>query len=172
MDLIKSFRKSPPACLGISLGRLLLGRLRCSKQYLGDTVKMEEGREFEIFRHISIHPLKKTDTATVFIVSFKFARLSHKANKVASIIPMLLITGFLGFNTKMYAVNKETGYWQGMYQWESNKALEEYKTSFVFRMMNNRAIKNTVNSMEFNNQQLIDYIGKNKQQNSAMFNIK
>ncbi|MBE9511078.1 MAG: hypothetical protein IMY71_09385 [Bacteroidetes bacterium] len=152
------FRKSPPVCLGISLVRLLLRRLRYSKQYLGNTVKMEDGREFTIFRHITAYPLIESEAATVFIVSFKFARLSHKANKIVSLIPMLLITGFPGFDTKMYVVNNETGYWQGMYQWKSKQALEEYKKSFVFKMMNKRAIKRTVRYIEFNNQQLIDYI--------------
>ena len=152
------FRKSPPVCFGISLVRLLLGRLRCSKQYFGNTVKMEDGQEFTIFRHITAYPLNESKTATVFIVSFKFAHLSHKANKIASIIPMLLITGFPGFDTKMYAVNNNTGYWQGMYQWKSKQVLEEYEKSFVFRIMNKRARKGTMSSMEFNNQQLIDYI--------------
>lgn len=156
------FRKSPPVCLGISLIRLLLGRLRYSKQYIGNSVKMDDGQEFTIFRHITAYPIDENETTSVFIVSFKFARLSHKVNKIASIIPMLLITGFPGFLTKIYAVNKENDYWQGMYQWKSKQALEEYKKSFVFKMMNKRAIKNTVSSMEFDNQQLNDYIVKNK----------
>ena len=93
------FRKSPPVCLVISIGRLLIGKLKLSKQYLNDTVKMKDGQEFTIFRHITAFPLKKQDTSATYIVSFKFARLSHSANKIASIIPMLLITGFPGFQT-------------------------------------------------------------------------
>ena len=92
----------------------------------------------------------------------KFASLTHKANKIASIIPMLLIAGFPGFNTKMYAANNKNGYWQGMYQWKSKQTLEEYKQSFVFKMMNKRAIKNTVSSMEFENHQLINFVEQNK----------
>ena len=74
---------------------------------------------------------------------------------------MLLITGFPGFNTKIYAVNNETGYWQGLYQWESKQALEEYKKSFVFRMMNKRAISNSLSSIEIINQQLTYFIENN-----------
>ena len=88
---------------------------------------MEDDQEYVIFRHITASTSIGSETDTIFIVSFKFARLSHKANKIASIIPMLLITGFPGFRTKMYAVNNETGYWQGMYQWKSEQALAEYK---------------------------------------------
>jgi len=125
---------------------------------------MEDGQEYAIFRHIRTHPQKEKGKTTVFIVSFKFARLSHKANKIASIIPMLLITGFPGFNTKMYGVNKKNGYWQGMYQWESKDALDEYKKSFVFKMMNKRVIKETIHSFQLENHCLIGFIEKAKNQ--------
>ncbi|MFC2126699.1 hypothetical protein ACFLU5_18085 [Bacteroidota bacterium] len=152
------FRKSPPVCLGISLIRLIAGNLRYSKTYLGNTVIMEDGSEFRIFRHITIHPLNQDNSTIVFIVRFKFAHLSHNANKLASIIPMLLITGFPGFITKMYAVNLINGYWQGMYQWKSADHLQEYKKSFVFRIMNKRAIRDSISSSEFQNPNLIDLI--------------
>lgn len=155
-------RKSPPVCLWISVLRLILGRLRFVKPYLGNSIKMEDGQEFTIFRHITAYPLDECKAAVVFIVRFKFARLSHRVNKMASIIPMLLITGFPGFQAKMYAVNKKNGYWQGMYQWESKHALQEYKKSFVFKVMNRRAIKNSLISFEFDNIKLIDFIKKNR----------
>ena len=139
--MASKFRKCPPVCLFISLGRLMTGRLRILKQYKGFLVNTEGNQEYTIFRHISIHPLNAQESATIFIVRFKFARLSHNANRVASIIPMLLITGYPGFQTKMYAVNKENGYWQGMYQWQTQKHLECYLKSFVFKMMNKRALK-------------------------------
>ena len=152
------FRKIPPVCFGVSIIKLLIGKLRLSWQYVGTKVKMEDGEKFTIFRHISVHPLKESKKSTIFIVRFKFAALSHKANKIASIIPMLLITGFPGFNTKMYAVNKENGYWQGMYQWKSKEHLEAYKRSFVYRIMNKRAIKESLKTFEFEDQKLINYI--------------
>ncbi len=58
----------------------------------------------------------------------------------------------------MYGVNKRNGYWQGMYQWQTTQALEEYKKSLVFKMMNKRAIKSTLSSRESEYQSLIDYI--------------
>jgi len=152
-----AIRKSPPICLGFSIVRLILRKLRVSKQYVGQTVKMQNDQAFTIFRHITRHPVRQSNTTTTFIVSFKFSRLSHDANRMASIMPMLLITGFPGFNVKIYGVNKSNGYWQGMYQWQTKQALEEYKKSFVFRMMNKRAVKSTLSSMEFENQDLTDF---------------
>jgi hypothetical protein len=154
------FRKSPPVCLFISIGRLLTGKLKLSKHYLKDTVKMEDGQQYTIFRHITVSPLKDTKQAITFIVRFKFARLSHNANRFASIIPMLLITGFPGFQTKMYAVNKKNGYWQGMYQWESLEYLEEYKRSFVYKLMNKRAIPKTIKSVQYENKSLHNFMNE------------
>ncbi len=155
-------RKTAIVCLTISLIRLLTGRLRFSRKYLDTSIKMENGKRFKIFRHITMYPLNKISIDCVFIVNFKFAHLSHKANKIASIIPMLMITGFPGFVAKIYAVNPEDGYWQGMYQWKSIKHLEEYKKSFVFRMMNKRAIQETIKSVEMTNQNLFDIIDDKK----------
>ena len=152
------FRKSPPVCLFISIGRLLTGKLRLSKHYLKDTVKMEDGQEFIIFRHITDYPVIVNEHAITFIVRFRFARLSHNANRFASIIPMLLITGFPGFQTKMYAVNKENGYWQGMYQWKTKKHLENYLESFVYKMMNKRAIHETIKTFQYENKSLDNFI--------------
>ena len=156
--MFRKLRKIPPVCLLISLLQLLTGKLRFSKRNLGNLVKMEDGREFTIFRHITTHPLKQSTTDCVFIVNFKFAHLSHRANKIASIIPMLLITGFPGFIAKIYAVNHDKGFWQGMYQWKSIRHLEDYKKSFVYKMMNKRAKSETIKSIELNHQKLSDFI--------------
>ena len=155
---MKGIRKLPPVCLIISIIRLLTGRLRISKKYIDNSIRMENGKIFVIFRHITIHPLARDNDGCVFIVSFKFARLSHKLNKLTSIIPMLLISGYPGFVAKIYAVNPNDGFWQGMYQWKSIGHLEEYKRSFVFKMMNKRAIPETKNEFELPGLKLTDFI--------------
>ena len=151
-------RKTPVICLIISIVKLLFGRLRLTKNYLNNKIHMNNGGKFLIFRHITDYPLVQIDGECVFIVSFKFAHLSHKANKLTSIIPMLMIAGFPGFMAKIYAVNKDNGYWQGMYQWKSFEYLEAYKKSFVFKMMNKRAIPDSITMTEIKEQSLIDFI--------------
>ncbi|MFC2112646.1 hypothetical protein ACFLTA_05195 [Bacteroidota bacterium] len=150
--------KIPPICLGLSLARLIIGKLRFSRAYIGQKVRMGDGQEYTIFRHVSRYPEQTGNHSTVFIVNFRFSRLSYKANKVASILPMLLITGFPGFRIKMYAVNESNGFWQGMYEWETEEALKEYKGSFVYRIMNKRALNGSVHSYEFPNTSLEQYI--------------
>ncbi len=156
--MASKLRKIPPVCLWVSSFRVIIGKLRLSDQFVGKKVSMPDGQTFTIFRHITRHHFPVSDAPIVFVVSFKFARGSHKANQVASVLPMLLITGFPGFHAKMYGVNKKTGHWQGMYQWQSKQALEEYKRSFVFRMMNKRAIDSTLKCTELENQTLVEFI--------------
>ena len=148
------FRRLPPVCLIVSVFRLITGKLRLSDLFMGEIIAMDDHSTFQVFRHITDRKVTFTSKFTVFIVSFKFSHLSHKANKLASIIPMLLITGFPGFVKKIYAVNPKNGYWQGMYQWESLEYLEEYKKSFVFKVMNKRAIPETIQSLQFENKSL------------------
>jgi hypothetical protein len=153
----KRIRKILPVCLCIALTRLLSGRLRLSNDYLGSEVKNEDGNVYRVFRNIKTQKAFSSPDSCVFVVSFKFARLSYKANKLASLIPMLLIAGFPGFIQKMYAVNDINGYWMGMYEWTSKKHLDAYKKSFVFRMMNKRAIHSSINVEEFMNEKLDIY---------------
>ncbi len=159
--MASKLRKSPPVCFLISVVKLVLGGLRLSRKYLGKTVQMQDGQEFTVFRHITRYPIQKGSDQTTFIISFKFSRLSQHANRIASLLPMLLIAGFPGFDSKVYGVNRKNGYWQGMYQWQTKQALEEYKKSFVFRMMNRRAAEKTLRSMELENWNLTDFLDNN-----------
>jgi hypothetical protein len=155
-------RKIAVFCLILSVFRLLSRKLRVNTTYINTAVKMDGGEIYRIFRHITVHPSKRETDGILFIVSFKFARLSHRANKIASLLPMLLISGFPGFIQKLYAVNEEDGYWQGMYEWKSEEYLEAYKKSFVFRMMNKRAIPASIETMQYANQTVKGFIKKNK----------
>jgi hypothetical protein len=156
--MTSKFRRHPLICLSLSIFRLITGKLRLSDQFIGEIIEMDDNSNFQIFRHITASKDTFNSKYTVFIVSFKFSHLSNKANKLTSIVPMLLITGFPGFIKKVYAVNYKNGYWQGMYQWESLEYLEEYKKSFVFKVMNKRAIPETIKSIQYENKSLDNFI--------------
>ena len=156
--MTSKFRRHPLICLSLSIFRLITGKLRLSDLFIGEIIKMDDNSNFQIFRHITDNKVTFNSKYTMFIVSFKFSHLSHKVNKLTSIVPMLLITGFPGFIKKVYAVNYKNGYWQGMYQWESLEYLEEYKKSFVFKVMNKRAIPETIKSIQYENKSLDNFI--------------
>lgn len=152
------FRRLPPVCLFFALTRMIAGKLILSKEFVGVHIKAEDGKVFRIFRNIRQYREENNEESIVFVVQFKFARLSHRANKLASVIPMLLIAGHPGFIQKIYAADHESGCWRGMYQWKSREHLEQYKRSFVYRMMNKRAIQSSITSFESENTRLIDFI--------------
>jgi hypothetical protein len=157
-NLSRWLRELPPVCLILALCRLVSGRLRLSGQYLHRTLGTGNGSVFRVFRNLVSFPECTAPDPVVFIVQFKFSRLSHRANRLASVIPMLLIAGFPGFHHKIYAVNPENGYWTGMYQWVSEKQLERYKRSFVFAMMKKRALPDSLHLLEFPGKRLSDYV--------------
>lgn len=152
------FRRLPPVCLSIALFRLITGKLILTKHWCGRDVQIGNGKTFVIFRNIKTKNNSHDGKEVLFAVSFKFARLSHKANKIASIIPMLIIAGYPGFIQKIYAADPRSGYWQGIYRWKSQEHLDSYKKSLVFRIMNKRAIKGSVNYYEPGNLQISDCV--------------
>lgn len=124
----------------------LFWKAHYNKKYVGKTVQMDDGQSFTIFRQITVNSPKKRPEGSpaVFRVRFKFAALSHKANKRASLIPIPLIIACPGFRSKIWMLNEKTGYWQGVYQWDSEAAVEAYKQSFVLGVMNKRAISESI----------------------------
>ena len=159
--MFQRFRYIPPVCLFFSLFLILTGKLKYSSINLNKSVQTEDGSEFIVFRQISRYPKLASKHSCVFVVRFKFKHLSQKANRIISKIPTLLIAGHPGFVSKCYAVNKNNGYWQGMYQWESLRDLKDYKKSFVYKMMNKRAIPESIQSNILLNNSLDNYVQKN-----------
>jgi hypothetical protein len=141
---MNSFRKSPIVCLSIALAKLAVGKLKMHKNQIGKKTPMHKGEEYTVFRQISVSKFNAPNNTSAFGVQFKFKHLSHKANKITSIVPMLMIAGFPGFVEKIYSADLKTGYWQGSYQWQTTDHMEAYKNSFVFRVMNKRAIKKSI----------------------------
>ena len=127
----KKIRILPPVCLSVAILELLTGKLGMSREFTGCETVSDDGQVFTIFRQIKKRKAEFSDSHVTFVVSFRFAHLSHRANKLASIIPMLVIAGTPGFVQKLYAVNEENGFWQGMYEWRSANHLEAYQKSFV-----------------------------------------
>ena len=163
MTIHNNIRHNPFLCLLFTIGNVLRGRIHFSKEYLGKTLRMDDGQTFTIFRHVTLDFNKNNseDTPAVFIVRFKFAKLSQQANRITSLIPIPLIAGFPGFRDKVWMVNEETGYWQGVYQWESEKAIEDYQQSFVLGIMNKRAIQESLSYTILPNTRLSEYMRKN-----------
>jgi len=142
----RGIRRVAPICLIVAVCQLVRGKLQFSREYLGKTIVMHDGQQFTVFRHMNlrIKNIDFDDSPTIFVVRFKFAKLSYKINRILSCIPIPFIAGSPGFRDKIWMVNEKNGYWQGIYQWDTVRCAEDYKDSFVLSMMTKRAIPETV----------------------------
>jgi len=137
---------------------LLTGKIQFPVKYSGLNLKTEENETYVIFRNLKIKRKKQLSTPAVFIVNFKFKKFGFKTNKYLSLIPIPMIAGSYGFRQKIWTVDKETGFWQGLYEWDSVDHIEKYKRSFVLGMMNKRADKKTLNYTTISNSTLEQYL--------------
>ena len=133
-------------------------RIHFPSDFKDKTVRMEDGLEFKIFRHMHIKSGSQTKTGSILIVRFKFKKFSHRANIRLSRIPILLIAGFPGFRDKLWMIDWKTDCWQGIYYWESVDAIEKYKKSFVLGIMNKRADDHSISYEIIKSRNINDYL--------------
>ncbi|MGB2862327.1 MAG: YdhR family protein [Sedimentisphaerales bacterium] len=141
-----------------SLYNLLILRLSFPKEYNDKIIQMDDGLNFRIFRHMKLSAPTLQKKGSILIVRFKFKKFSHQINKRLSNIPILLIAGFPGFKDKLWVIDEKSGFWQGIYLWENKEAIEEYKHSFVLRIMNKRTKSDTISFKIVNDINLDEFI--------------
>ena len=133
-------------------------KLRFPRHYCNKTIKMDDGSEFRTFRHMHLTAHDSDSTGSIFIVHFKFKRFSHKTNVRLSRIPILMIAGFPGFRDKLWMIDHDTDYWQGIYQFASGEAIDGYRQSFVLHIMNKRAQSDSITYQIIRNQEIDNYL--------------
>ncbi len=140
-----TWKNFPPMNLGRSFIRIAKRSQYFSRQNSEQVWEMNDGKKFTEFRYLRTKKLtESTGEETVFIVRFRFKRHSFNFNRWASLIPIPLIAGTSGFQEKMWSVDKSDGTWQGMYQFETAQAVMDYRHSLVFRIMNRRAVSESL----------------------------
>jgi hypothetical protein len=123
---------------------VIKGYVHFPKDYIGNTFTMEDGQEFLAFRHLVVDPKKGNDrSCAIFKVRFKFSSLALRINKRLSLIPTPFLIAKRGFKQKLWMIN-DKGFFQGIYEWESEESAEKYPESFIFKMMTKRSETGTV----------------------------
>lgn len=118
-------------------------------------------KKYVVFRRLKI--IEKnyiTIDPAVFKVRFQFKNLNSSINKYLSMIPAPFLIGMKGFREKYWMFNESTGFFQGIYQWESRKFAEEYHNSFIYKLMTKRSAKGTLSYEIISNTDLSKYIEK------------
>ena len=140
-----SVAQLPPAMLARATGFRLRGRVHFPKDCIGDTHQGPQ-EAFVVFRKMVLDPTEAQPNkpGAVFTVRFHFARLSLKANKRLSLIPAPFIIAQPGFRCKTWMVGRDTGMFQGVYEWDSVADAEAYWSSFPMSLMKRRAVPGSV----------------------------
>ena len=146
----KSFFKTVINCL--------TGKILFPKSENGMNLRMNDGQVFKVFRHVIIKSNNRNENNAVYIVRFKTKNMSAKANQRFSIFPIPLFIGLPGFLEKYWTVNEETGFSQGIYQWESKEFAEKYSKSFFFRFMSKRSESNSISFKILDRKNINTYI--------------
>jgi hypothetical protein len=121
----------------------LTGKVRFMPRSKGRRLMMEDGKEFEVFRHVRIVGRTEALPEAVFAVRFK-PRMSPERNIIFSLLPMMIFIGFRGFREKYWAVDRKTGLCQGLYEWQTVKDAENYSKSIAVRFMSGRSVPGSV----------------------------
>jgi hypothetical protein len=98
------------------------------EKLIGQKLIMEDGNEFIVFRRLKI--IDKADIANnraVFKVRFQFKGFKPSTNKLLSMIPVPFLIGMKGFREKYWTFDGSSGFFQGIYQWESEEFAEKYQ---------------------------------------------
>lgn len=121
-------------------GHFMTGRLRFPRRHTGKTLVMDDGRRFRVFRHAILIPKgEPAPPQALFQVRFHLTRMSPRANKVFSWLPVPFFTGLAGFRAKFWALEEESGAFQGLYAWQTLADAQAYANSFALRFMARRA---------------------------------
>ena len=136
----KTVQRGPFLSIVRAIYLLLQGRIHFPKERLGEIV--DEGEEFEIFRHMTLDPGsgQPEKPGAIFKVRFRFASMSPEMNKRTSLIPIPFIVAQPGFRSKTWLLGREIGEFQGIYEWDTVASAENYWTSFPMKLMKRRAV--------------------------------
>lgn len=139
------FAQLPPALLARATGYRLRGRIHFLKDSIGQTHPGPD-EDFIVFRKmvLDLGPGQPDKPGAIFTVRFHFARLSPDMNKRLSLVPAPFIAAQPGFRSKTWMLGRETGMFQGSYEWDTIADAEAYWDSFPLRMMKRRAVPGSV----------------------------
>jgi hypothetical protein len=157
---MSSARYLPPVSVAVTLGCLLSGRVRFPKDRVGRVLTTQEGEAHTVFRAVQVTSSRSVpvESMTVLRVRFKFARFSPTVNRSLSIIPIPVIIGMPGFRRKIWTFCEESGYSQGIYQFEWMDQAEGYGRSLVMRVLEKRSVPGSMSHELFTGTLIEDYL--------------
>ncbi|MFC1935395.1 hypothetical protein ACFLX9_01320 [Chloroflexota bacterium] len=129
-----------------TLGYFATGRLHLPRGRIGELLTMEDGQETTIFRQVIVDTRQdqRERPGAILRIRFHFAHGGPKQNRLLSLIPIPFIVGLPGFRSKTWTLDKDSGGFQGIYEWDTVQDAETYKNSFAIKLMTKRAVPGSI----------------------------
>ena len=150
----------PLKSLFISTFNWITFKIHFPKIFNGKKLRMKDGAEFEIFRHIIVGDKTslKNEKGAIFIVRFKLSEMSVEKNIKFSRFPIPMFIGLPVFRAKFWLLNRQTGYNQGIYQWKTEQDAINYSKSFAVNFMTKRSEPNSISYEIFPKGNIYEFI--------------
>jgi len=138
--MLNNLAQLPPFLVVRATYYWLCGRVHSPKKRSGEVIHGKEA--FIIFRQVVLDPgaNKIERSGARLAVRFQFRRFSLRTNRILSLIPIPFIIAQPGFRSKIWMSEKRTGEFQGLYEWDTVDDAEKYRFSFPMKLMNKRAV--------------------------------
>ncbi|MGF7117685.1 hypothetical protein [Methanobacterium oryzae] len=139
-----------------TISLFLRRKVHFSREKIGKVIVTEDNEEFVIFREVKVNA--KIDKPAVFKVKFLLSGMDPKNNIRFSWLPVPFFIGLQGFKAKVWTLNYENNYFQGIYEWKNEKYAKKYSKSFAYRFMSRRSVQGTVSFEIIPNSTLEEYL--------------
>lgn len=134
MTLTASARAFAASAL-VSCGLLVRGRLRQPARHVGRQLRFADGSSSRVYRE-TVYRGPPTRQPALLVVQFQLrligrSRVLHALFRAESIANTPLFAGFPGFRTKLWASDRHTGVYRGVYEWDGVQPAVSYATTLT-----------------------------------------
>jgi hypothetical protein len=134
-----------PAMLRLTLrtlGYQMTGRLHTRRERIGTTFTNGDGREFIVFKETILDPAPSEAKMpqAVFRVQFQVPRIVRWRDRLIIALKSPMFVGQPGFRSKLWMVDEKNCVYQGVYEWDTIQAAEEYAHSTSMAFMRSVAV--------------------------------
>lgn len=121
-----------------SISRMVRGATIYPKARVNTDITLDNGYSYTVFREVVMKHNPPTETGGVFRVWF-YAVTTPRQTILMSHMTKLFFVGMPGFRGKIWCLNKQTGEFGGIYQFDTAAQAQAYAESFAMQLSKRRA---------------------------------
>ena len=125
-----------------TLGYLAAGRLKSPKDQIGKAFLNPDGEKFVVFKQTVLVPAGSpaSKPQAMFRVQFRVPKIQPWRDRLIIALKSPIFVAQPGFRSKLWMVDESNHTYQGVYEWETVKAAEEYIHSASMAFMTEVAV--------------------------------